>query len=95
LLTAHRFIASEALASGIVDEVVPASGSEATIALDLRVEYAMSEVGQRMRRLESEHGGCTYTALGERNESPTAGMPQRENAKAFEALLAAEVAAKL
>lgn len=30
-----------------------------------------------------------------RNESPTAGMPQRENAKAFEALLAAEVAAKL
>lgn len=36
----------------------------------------------------------TLTLLA-RNESPTAGMPQLENAKAFEALLAAEVAAKL
>ncbi|GAA5953637.1 hypothetical protein JCM8115_004110 [Rhodotorula mucilaginosa] len=84
------------LASGIVDEVVPASGSEATIAFAVnkgseRAPLAESGVLRAMKQTLY----APALALLARNESPTAGMPQRENAKAFEALLAAEVAAKL
>ena len=122
LLTAHRFIASEALASGIVDKVVSTNGSEATIAFAVNKGSEMAPLAESgvssasVLRLEPSHSlahpahrvlapqvlramkqtlYAPALALLARNESPTAGMPQRENAKAFEALLAAEVAAKL
>lgn len=46
LLTAHRFIASEALASGIVDEVVSATGSEATIAFAVNKGSQMAPLAE-------------------------------------------------
>ena len=46
LLTAHRFVASEALASGIVDEVVTTTGSEATIAFAVNKGCEMAPLAE-------------------------------------------------
>lgn len=46
LLTAHRFVASEALPAGIVDEVVPTNGSEATIAFAVNKGSEMAPLAE-------------------------------------------------
>lgn len=47
MLTAHRYVGPEALAAGIVDEVVPAQGSEATI------EHAVKKAAEMAPLAES------------------------------------------
>ena len=80
LLTAHRFIASEALASGIVDEVVPASGSEATIAFAVNKGSDMAPLAESgvstatVLRLEPSHS----LARPAHRALPPAGPPCHE-----------------
>ncbi|GAA5985158.1 hypothetical protein JCM10908_002549 [Rhodotorula pacifica] len=96
LLTAHRYVATEALASGIVDEIVPEAGSEATISYAVNKAAGMAPLAASgvLRAMKQTLYAPTLAMLS-RNESPTAGLPQKANAEAFKALLAAEVAAKL
>ena len=51
MLTAHRFTADEALAAGIVDEVVPGADGEAVIARAIEVatsRQALAATGVRL-----------------------------------------------
>ncbi|GAA5880605.1 hypothetical protein JCM3774_004749 [Rhodotorula dairenensis] len=75
---------------------VPDSGSEATIAFAVNKAAEMASLAASgVLRTMKQTLYATALILLVRKESPTAGMPQRENAKAFEAPLAAEIAAKL
>lgn len=129
MLTAHRYTAPEALASGLVDEIVPADGSEAAISFAITKAMGMAPLAesgvscagpthsgtltartrhtvtdtewllglchlQVLRAMKEVLYAPALTMLA-RHEPPSIGLPQKENAYAFKALLAAEVAAKL
>lgn len=46
MLTAHRYTAPEALASGLVDEIVPGEGSEATISFAITKAMGMAPLAE-------------------------------------------------
>jgi enoyl-CoA hydratase/carnithine racemase len=46
MLTAHRYTAPEALASGLVDEIVPADGSEAAISFAITKAMGMAPLAE-------------------------------------------------
>ncbi|BGP43900.1 hypothetical protein JCM10450v2_008100 [Rhodotorula kratochvilovae] len=96
LLTAHKYTAPEALAEGIVDEVVAENGSEAAIAYAVKKATAMAPLAESgvLRAMKRVLYAPALDALAQ-NELLSTGGPQEENAQLFKALVAADVSAKL